>query len=394
MSPVAVSLLDLSSHFSRYRAVPGRIHLAAHSHHYWPDVTREAQLLAWDDACLHADEKWGPIFTDVIPAVQCGIAAILKLPDPSTIAFAPNTHDFVRRLLSALPERPRILSTDGEFHSFARQAARLEEEGLITVDRVAHEPLATFPQRLRAAAARGGHDMVFVSQILFNCGGSSGDIGALAAAVPDPETLIVIDGYHGFMALPTDLSAVAGRVFYMSGGYKYAMAGENICFIHCPPGYAPRPRDTGWFAAFGALSGRQQGVPYGKDGSRFWGATFDPVGFYRQRAVFDWMSRIDLTIEAIHAHALALQARFLAGVAAHGIAPLAVARLVTPMDTHERGHFLTFETDSANDIYKRLLAAKIITDVRGNRIRFGFGCYQTAGDVTKAVTACANALAN
>jgi kynureninase len=387
-----MTVLDLSAHFGRFRAVPDRIHLAAHSHHYWPDVTRAAQLEAWDDACRHADEKWDPIFSDVIPEVQRGIASHLSLPDPATIAFAPNTHDFVRRLISALPDKPRILSTDGEFHSFSRQAARLEEEGLIVVERVPHEPLATLPDRLRAAAARGGHHMVFISQVLFNSGGTTGDIAALAAAVPDPATLVVIDGYHGFMALPTDLSAVAGRVFYISGGYKYAMAGENVCFMHCPPGFAPRPRDTGWFAAFGALAGKQAGVPYGEDGSRFWGATFDPVGFYRQRAVFRWMAEIGLTEEAIHNHALALQDVFLAGARRVGIAPLLDARMVTPLDTRERGHFLTFETPHAGDLHKRLLARKIVTDVRGDRIRFGFGVYQTADDIEGAVAAVSVAL--
>ena len=29
------------------------------------------------------------------------------------------------------------------------------------------------------------------------------------------------------MALPTDLQRVAPRVFYLAGGYKYAMAGEG-----------------------------------------------------------------------------------------------------------------------------------------------------------------------
>jgi selenocysteine lyase/cysteine desulfurase len=382
-----MSGLDLSSHFSRFRSVPGRIHLAAHSHHYWPDVTREAQILAWDDACLHADEKWGQVFTEVIPAVQRGVAAILKLPDPGSIAFAPNTHDFVRRLISALPARPRILATDGEFHSFARQVARLEEEGQIAVERIAHEPIATLPERLRAAAARGGHHMVFVSQVLFNAGCTIGDIRALADAVPDPETFIVIDGYHGFMALPTDLSDVASRIFYISGGYKYAMAGENVCFMHCPPGYGPRPRDTGWFAAFGALTAKQMGVPYGEDGSRFWGATFDPVGFYRQRSIFDWMARIGLTIDMVHDHALALQEQFLEGVRRLDIAVLTRARLVTPLDTRERGHFLTFETRSAAAAYKMLMDAGIIADVRGDRIRFGFGVHQTVADIAQALPA-------
>ena len=54
----------------------------------------------------------------------------------------------------------------------------------------------------------------------------------------------MIDGYHGFMALPTDFAAIAGRAFYLAGGYKYAMAGEGVCFMHCPPGYVPCGRAT------------------------------------------------------------------------------------------------------------------------------------------------------
>jgi selenocysteine lyase/cysteine desulfurase len=292
-------LLDLARHFSRFiEADPERIHFAAHSHHFWPDVTYDAQIRCWEDAARHADEKWEPIFSDLVPAVQAGIAGILDLPDPATIAVAPNTHEFLRRLLSALPVgRPsRILTTDGEFHSLARQLARLEEDGLVVAERVAVEPFDTFAERFATAAARGGHDLVYVSHIFFNSGAVAGRLEDLAGAVRDPETLIAVDGYHGFMAVPTDLSAVADRIFYLAGGYKYAMAGEGACFMHCPPGFAPRPRDTGWYAAFGALSARQTGVPYGEDGSRFLGATFDPSGLYRLRAVLAWVREIGLTV--------------------------------------------------------------------------------------------------
>ena len=34
--------LDLTAHFQHFLgAAPGRHHLAAHSHHFWPDVTLE-----------------------------------------------------------------------------------------------------------------------------------------------------------------------------------------------------------------------------------------------------------------------------------------------------------------------------------------------------------------
>jgi kynureninase len=388
--------LDLRAHFSTFRnAAPGRIHLAAHSHHFWPDAACAAHIRLIADTAHSADHKWGAIFDTLLPRARRAIAAILNLPDPATIAFAPNTHEFVVRLFSSLPlGRPLyVLTSDSEFHSFARQAARLEEDGVV-VERIATEPFATFPARFAAAAARGGQDLVYVSQVFFNSAATAGTLDALVAAVPEPETLIVIDGYHGYMALPTDLSGIAARAFYLAGGYKYAMAGEGACFLHCPPGYIPRPRATGWFAAFGALEQPQDNrVAYGSDGSRFMGATFDPSGLYRATAVLDWMAEIGLTVSRIHDHVIGLADLFCDEIARQQPPGLAQARLVTPVAKGmARGNFLTFETPRAHDIYTRLAAADIVTDVRGERIRFGFGCYHTVEEIAPAVAAIKRAL--
>jgi kynureninase len=380
-------MLDVAHHFSRFAAAdPERIHFAAHSHHYWPDVTYEAQRQCWEDAARHADEKWDLIFAEVITDVQKGIARILNLPDPATIAFAPNTHDFLRRLLSSLPAHrtPRILTTDSEFHSLSRQLARLEEDDLVAVERVAVEPFGSFTERF-ISAMRAEHDLVYCSQVFFNSGACAGSLEQLVAAVPSRETLVAIDGYHGFMALPTDLSNVADRVFYLAGGYKYAMAGEGVCFMHCPAGYAPRPRETGWFAAFGALTEGAVGVPYGRDGSRFLGATFDPSGLYRLRSVIRWLEENGLTVDRIHDHVVAIQELFLAAVEGGSLPWLSRACLLTPLDTDRRAHFLAFQTPEAKEVHDRLLAMRIVTDVRGDRIRFGFGCYHRAGDIERAV---------
>ena len=389
--------LDLRDHFSEFRgAQPGRIHLAAHSHHFWPDAACAAHRRALADAARLADNKWEMIFDDLIPRVQRGIAARLVLPDPATIAFAPNTHDFVRRLLSALlaGTTPRILTSDSEFHSFTRQIARLEEEGLVAVERIPAEPFASFGERFASAARCGPYDLVFVSQVFFNSAAAAGSLDAITCAVEDAQTVVVFDGYHGFMALPTTFAESAGRAFYLAGGYKYAMAGEGVCFMHCPPGLATRPRDTGWFATFGALRGGGGAkVAYGTDGSRFMGATFDPSGLYRLAGVFDWMDGIGLTVDAIHEHVRALQALFLAELARGKVKPLCDARLVTPIAAGTaRGHFLTFELAAAQALHDRLMRANIVTDARGERIRFGFGCYHAADEIEPAVTAIAQAI--
>jgi selenocysteine lyase/cysteine desulfurase len=388
--------LDLRRHFTEFRAAqPGRIHLAAHSHHFWPDAACAAHRQALSDAAGLADNKWETIFGELIPRVQRGIAATLELPDPATIAFAPNTHDFLQRLLSALPpgERVRILTSDSEFHSFTRQIARLEEDALVAVERIPAEPFDSFGERFSSAARAGGHDLVFVSQVFFNSAATAGSLDAISRAVRDAQTLVVFDGYHGFMAVPTALAASGDRAFYLAGGYKYAMAGEGVCFMHCPPGFAMRPRDTGWFAAFGALRVGSSGVTYGTDGSRFMGATFDPTGLYRLAAVLDWMDEIGLTVQAIHHHVLALQALFLAELARAKIKLLCDARLVTPVAKGTaRGHFLTFELASAQALHDRLARADIVSDVRGERIRFGFGCYHAADEIAPAVAAIARAI--
>lgn len=381
---------DWTSHFQRFRkAAPERINLAAHSHHDWPDVSFAAQEAAWADAARLAGNKWDIVFGEIIPAVQAGIARHLNLPDPSTIAFAPNTHDFLRRLLSCLPtERPpRVLTTGAEFHTARRQFARLAEDGLILLDEIAPEPFATLPQRLLAAVATGGHDLIYVSQVLFNSGATLSDLSALAHAVPSPQTLLAIDGYHGYLALPTDLSAIAERAFYIAGGYKYAMAGEGCCFMHCPPGYGRRPRDTGWFAAFGALTAPPgSSVGYSGDGGRFLGATFDPTGLYRMRAVLYWLAKQRLDATIIHGHAIALMRRFLSGLDGLGLADLGRANVITPLhDGAAHGNFLAFRTRHAGTLEAALAKLGIATDHRGDVLRFGFGLALAEADIAEAL---------
>jgi selenocysteine lyase/cysteine desulfurase len=360
-----------------------RLHAAAHSHHPWPDVTFDAQQQAWRDAAHLLDAKWDHVFGKIIPAAQAHIARHINLPDPSTIAFAPNTHAFVLRLLSCFPAgKPiRILTTGSEFMSFSRQIARLEEDGAAVVQRIPTQPFATFEQRFADAAGRGGHDLVFLSHVFFDSGFLVRDLAKIVAAVPDKGTIVAMDGYHAFMAVPVDFAALATRAFYLAGGYKYAMAGEGACFLHCPPGYGARPRDTGWYAGFTALEHGDGGVTYAKDGSRFLGATFDVTALYRFNAVQDWLSRENLSVGAMLAHVRAIERTFLAGIGKHRAA-IEPSQLLVP-DEAQRGRFLCFRTDDAAAVTARLAEKNILVDHRGDRLRIGFGIYHSEDDALR-----------
>ena len=363
------------------------LHCAAHSHHPWPDVTLTAQEDAWRDAARLLDHKWDRVFADVIPAAQKHIARQLNLPDGSTIAFGPNTHSFVLRILSCFPAgKPvRILTTGSEFHSFARQMARSEEDGVVAVTRIAAEPFASFAARFSDAAAKGEFDLVFFSEVFFDSGFRNADLAAIVASVRNPDTFIVIDGYHGFMAVPTDLSAIADRAFYLAGGYKYAMAGEGACFLHCPPGYGARPRDTGWYAGFSALESGGSGVPYASDGSRFLGATFDVSALYRFNAVQDWLAREDRSVAEMLEQVRGIERVFLRELD-RSSGPISSRDLLVP-DEAQRGRFLAFRTADAGTINGKLAAQNIIVDYRGDRLRIGFGIYHSVDDAVRLARA-------
>lgn len=367
--------------FTRFlSADPERLHFAAHSHHFWPDVTFEAQQQAWLDAARLADEKWDFIFEEVWPEAQKHVAHELGLPTHDSIVFAPNTHEFVLRLLSCLPEKPTIVTSDSEFHSFERQTRRLEEDGLANVTRVPSEPFNTFPERLVAASK--GADLVFFSQVFFNSGAAAGDLDRTVHSLPR-EAMVVIDGYHGFGAIPTKLQHAGARAFYLSGGYKYAMAGEGACFLHVPPtALQLRPRNTGWFAAFGALDEKIAGrVPFSSGAMRFMGATFDPTGLYRFNAVMRWRQQVGLTTEKNREHAHTLQREFVDGLDVTG--PLSKEQLVVPIANPARGQFLTFRTTEARALCATLKLHRVSTDARDDRLRFGFGPYHSAADVAE-----------
>jgi selenocysteine lyase/cysteine desulfurase len=384
----------LRAHFSRFLAAdPARLHFAAHSHHPWPDVSEAAHARCWRDATELADRKWARVFGEVVPAAQAHVARVLSLSQPTQVAFAPNVHEFVVRLLSCLDwSRPvRVLASGAEFHSFRRQARRLAETGRLLLTEIPAEPFETFDARFAAAAGASDWDLVWVSHAFFDSGYVVRDLAAIVDAAP-PRALMAIDGYHAFMALPVDLSAIHRRAFYLAGGYKYAMSGEGACFLAIPPGCDLRPADTGWFATFDGLSGKPgESVPYATDAFRFWGSTFDPSGLYRFNASMDLLASLGVAVADIHAHAQDLQRRFLAGLASLAPRRLPAASLVPGLGL-PRGNFLAFDIDEAEVTRQKLADRGIYVDRRDRRLRFGFGVYHDGASVDALLKATAEAL--
>jgi selenocysteine lyase/cysteine desulfurase len=370
------------------QANPGVQHYACHSHHYWPDVTFEAVQQCWLDSAKYVDSKWDYFFGTKLPQAQKLISETLNLAKPEQIVFASNTHEFVTRILSCLrsDKTNRILTTDSEFYSFDRQINRLVEEKNFEVVKISTEPFHSFEQRFLAEVFKGGFDLIFFSHVFFNSGYVFQGYEKVVQVVKDPETLIVMDGYHGFMAVPTQLQAVQNRLFYLAGSYKYAQGGEGACFLYVPQSAKLlRPRNTGWFAGFADLSDyhpSHKHVSYSDDGFRFAGATIDFTAIYRLIATLELFKKENLNVRDIHFLVQQKQKQFLEDIKFinHEIFQTYICHQNLLMfDIENHGHFLTFELKDAKlvkEVSKRFVERNIITDSRGTRLRFGFGLYQ------------------
>lgn len=362
------------------------LHFACHSHHYWPDVTREAQLKYWDDSCAYVDDKWSYFFSSKIPQAQSHIAKVLGLSNSSQIVFSPNTHEMVFRLLSSLnwTKKIRILTTDSEFYSFDRQINRIAEFTQFEIVKIPTHPFATFNERFEQALTEQTWDFTFLSHVFFNSGWVC-DIERLAKANGD-KSIFVIDGYHSFMAVPLNLSAIEDNIFYLGGSYKYAQGGEGACFLYVPKKIRHRPFYTGWFAELSHLSSVGNEVGYPVDALQYAGSTMDFSGLYRLIAVMDLFQEIDLDTPKIHNFIQANQNFFLnyLGSTQH---PLLNDKTLLLENLKNHGHFLTFQLDSektTQEIVKKLNHKKVKTDSRGARLRFGFGLYHDQQDIEKA----------
>jgi kynureninase len=373
----------LAPQYAAFR-VADRLLLTGHSHQAWPDCARNGQLEAWDDAALLVDEKWERAFA-MADRVRRGYAAILDDPD-GEYALAAGSHDLLVRLLSALPlrARPRLVTTDGEFHSIRRQLDRLAEEG-IEVVKVAADPAESAGERLRAAVT-DRTAAVLVSAVFYHNAHRVPHLGGLAERCAAVGAELVVDAYHAVNVAPISIRADAlGQAFVTGGGYKYCQLGEGNGFLRVPPGRTLRPVVTGWFSEFTALTAkRHDTVMYGQGPDRFAGSTYDPTSHYRAAAVFDFFQREGLTpalLRDVSQHQVGrLRERF----DALDLDPAVVTR-DRDVPLEQLGGFLALRAPKAGELCQALRVRGVLTDSRGEALRFGPAPYLSDSQLDAAM---------
>jgi selenocysteine lyase/cysteine desulfurase len=383
----------LAPHYQRFR-VAERCLLTGHSHQAWPDGSREGQALAWQDAAEYVDEKWEAAYAQAA-LVRAGWYRLLD-DDPAVgaITLGQNTHDFLVRFLSALPlrDRPRVVTTDGEFHSMRRQLARFEEEGLI-VHRVPSACAADIADQVIAAIDEHTAT-VMVSSVLFASGHIVPGLDRINAACRSHGIPLLVDTYHTLNAMPFSLAAHDLEDAYLvGGGYKYCQLGEGNGFLRFPRTSTLRPAVTGWFAEFGDITGLvEDRVGYAEGDDRFAGATYDPVSHYRAASVFDFFEQHELEpalLREVSQHQVGLLAKHFDALDAD---PALIDR-DRSVPLSEVGGFLALRTPFAGRCQQLLRQRNVWTDYREDVLRLGPAPYLADRQLMDGIEALAEVVA-
>ncbi len=378
---------SLGPHYTRFR-VQERLLLTGHSHQAWPDCAERGQVAAWDDAAAFVDDKWERAF-EKAELVRKGWARLLG-DDEGSIALGASTHEVLVRLLSALPlrERPRIVTTDGEFHSLRRQLARLEEEGLEVV-RVPSEAPDLVAELVVTALRRDATRTaaVMVSSVLFSSARIVPGLGTVARACQEEGVPFVVDAYHHLNVVPMSLrTAGLGRAFVVGGGYKYCQLGEGNGFLRFPRDCPLRPVVTGWFSEFSLLAAdRIAGqVAYGTGPDRFAGATYDPTCHYRAAEVFAFFEREGLEPDLLREVSQHQVGRLAAAFDALDLDPTVIRRDRT-VPLRSVAGFLALRSPHAGEIRAELHNRGVLTDSRSDVLRLGPAPYLSDGQLDAAI---------
>jgi kynureninase len=372
----------LAPHYSRFR-VADHLLLTGHSHQAWPDVSFEAQQQAWLDAADLLEEKWDRAAAQA-DRVRAGFRGLLGDGD-GDIALGQNTHELVTRLLSALPlaDRPRLVTTDAEFHTIRRQLNRLREVGLDVVQ-VPGRPAESAAERL-AAAIDDRTACALVSSVYYETAEIVPHLDVVARACALHGAALLVDAYHHLNVVPFDLTSMGlGDAFVTGGGYKYCQLGEGNCFLRIPPRVELRPVLTGWFSEIStpARAGERE-VRYGEGAARFAGATYEPTSHYRGAAVFDFHLKMGMTSGALRELSCHQVGLLIRAFEALDVDP-AVAH-VEPVAPEVRAGFVAIRAPHARALSNALRARGVHTDARGEFLRFGPAPYLTDDQLLEAI---------
>jgi kynureninase len=256
----------------------------------------------------------------------------------------------LRAVLNALPGKPQVVTTDGEFDSLDFILRVYREKGRID--------LRIMPWRELQV---GNATLVVLSSVMFRSGERVDNLNKLVRAARAAGALVLLDVYHHAGALPLDLAALEVD-FAVGGCCKYLRGGPGACWLYVRPGLVETMRtlDTGWFAKHDVFSYERPDPPQFGAGGDAWLESTPPV-LAPVQALAGLELTLELGVERLRAYSLE-QKQLLAGL-------LATRRVQAEGAGEDHGAFVTVTHPEAVRLAEALERRGVKSDARDDRLR-------------------------
>lgn len=370
----------------QHAGVAQRIQLTGHIHQALPDVCEKAYKEHWDCLNKYGEERWDEVFARA-DRIREGFAVMID-SKAENIALAASVHELFVRFLSVLPLATggKVVTTDTEHPSIARQLARLNEGGLIDVVTVPALPAEDVVGRL-AGAIDDKTIAVCVSSVNFVTGHQTLELDTLMPLCQKVGAELFVDAYLSVNVQHFSVDEYnLEQAFVAAGGAKYCQMGNGNCFMHVPPDRDFRPAVTGWFGSFDPLIDSPAALPlaYPDGAPRFNGSTYDSMPHFRAIYVLDYFAakglNIDFLADVNHYQLEFLAKRFKALGLSEDLVSL-------PVDVEYMGGFMALKTPHAQSLCEKMRDRGVHTDYRHNWLRLGPAPYLCDEQLQDGITA-------
>ena len=374
--------------FSRVLA-SDRVYLANHSlgrplDSMAEDVAEGTAL--WYGKLGDAWDAW----LDEREAFRARLAALIGAPRADCIVPKTAAGQGLRSVLNALPAKPRVISTRGEFDSIDVILKQYAALGRIDMRWIEPDAQDNFSIEHLIDAVGEGADLVVVSQVMFMTGQIVEDLNTLAAACHQRGARLLVDSYHAIGVIPVDVGQMNAD-FMIGGSYKYLRGGPGACFLYISPKALEsglRPLDTGWFANSDTFAYQRPSPPaLTSGGDAFLESTPPVLTWYQARSGQEFT--LAMGVERLRAYSLK-QLGPLRGYLP-GLLLDAGIRAVTGGDA-QHGAFLAIRLANAMDLPAKLEREGIVCDARGEWLRLCPDCLTRDQELHRAVAALAKIL--
>jgi kynureninase len=336
------------------------IYLANHSLGRPPDRTAEDVRGALDAWYRDMDGAWD-FWLATRDTWRALTAKLVGAPRADCIIPKTSAGQGLRAVLNALPGKPRVATSDGEFDSIDFILRVYREQG--------RAELKIMPWQEMSAT---GADLVVLSTVMFRTGEFVRHLPKLIHEAHAAGALVLLDVYHHAGVLPLDLAALEAD-FAIGGSYKYLRGGPGACWLYVRPGLVDSMRtlDTGWFAKKEPFTYARPEPPEFGPGGDAWLESTPPV-----LAPFQALAGLELTLELgvaqLRAYSMAQKQRLaelLPGVEGAG---------------KHHGAFVTLKHRDAARIAAELKERGVKIDARGEYLRLCPDILNPAAELERA----------